>query len=259
MEESPLVVVKLGGALITEKRKPLTLRRDKLEAAAEAVSNVDEDYRLVIVHGGGSFGHYAVIEAGESKQKFITDVSYWMSVLNIEVVSALRRKGVSAVGVPPLTIMQYCQQGYVVNAEMVSNFLKAKVTPVTHGGLVLGREGFQVMSGDTIASELAIQLSASTLVFVMDVNSVYTADPFKDPTATPIRTLSREQLEGVKGGSSGLDVTGGISLKLREAFRAAEAGVRVALGGLDEFQLMVRGVEGSYTRVVPSNTSYETG
>jgi hypothetical protein len=58
-----LVFLKLGGSLITEKANRYTARLDKLRSlAAEIRDALDEvkGLRLVVGHGSGSFGHYAV-------------------------------------------------------------------------------------------------------------------------------------------------------------------------------------------------------
>ncbi len=246
-----LLVVKLGGSLITDKRTPLTLSRERLKVAAEALAKAVRGRRLVVVHGGGSFGHYAVVQAGGSRERLVSEVSYWMGSLNLEVVSALRAAGLPAVGLPPLAVARVSGGKVLLQREVLSAFLESGTVPVTHGGLVLGSAGLEILSGDTLASEIAVVLGAETLVFLMDVDAVYTADPRFDPSARRIEVLRGSDLETVRGGSSGIDVTGGILLKLREALRAAEAGVRVVLGSVDELEAMVEGFEGKYTRVEP--------
>jgi len=251
MRAGELLVVKLGGSLITDKRKPLTLNRERLDSAAKALTEVARGRKLVIVHGGGSFGHYAVVQAGGSRERLVSDVSYWMSVLNLEVVTALRAAGAPAVGLPPLAVARINNGQLSLQREILESYLKDGTVPVTHGGLVLQGERLEILSGDVLASEVAVKLAAKTLVFLMDIDAVYTADPRSDPQARRLEVVRRSDLEAIKGGSSGTDVTGGLLLKLREALRAAEAGVRVTLGGVNELQAMVEGGEGRYTRVEP--------
>lgn len=246
-----LVVVKLGGSLITDKRRPLTLNREGLAAAAESLAAISPGRKLVVVHGGGSFGHYAVLQAGSSREKLISDVSYWMSVLNLEVVSALRAAGLPAVGLPPLAVARVDSGQLSLQRETLESCLEDGVVPVTHGGLVLWDGRLEILSGDVLASEIAVKLAAKALVFLMDVDAVYTADPRSDPHARRLEVVKPSDLEAIRGGSSGIDVTGGLHLKLKEAFRAAAAGVKVALGGVNELEAMLEGLEGKYTRVEP--------
>lgn len=245
------VVLKLGGSLITDKRRPFTLRRDTLERVSTAVAEAAQRHRVVLVHGGGSYGHYAVQRAGGLAQKLVTDVSYWMTVLNVEVVSALLRAGALAAGLPTWAVAHRSAGRLRLNSRIIEGLLELNVVPVTHGGLIATDEGtFEILSGDTLAAELAIELPASALIYLMDADGVYTDDPRLNPRAELIRVLRREDVDRVRGGSAGVDVTGGLALKLREAFRAAERGVRVALGGLESLRSMLEGVEGRYTTVV---------
>ncbi len=60
-----LTVLKLGGALLTDKQRPFTLRQSILDqAAAEVKACLDAGLlgRLLLVHGVGSFGHPPVME-----------------------------------------------------------------------------------------------------------------------------------------------------------------------------------------------------
>ena len=51
-----MILIKLGGSIITNKKKPLSVRRKTIDKIASALRKIDEPF--VIVHGGGSFGHY---------------------------------------------------------------------------------------------------------------------------------------------------------------------------------------------------------
>jgi hypothetical protein len=60
-----LVFLKLGGSLITDKTQPYKVRLDKLTTLAKEIHSAlssPRNLRLVLGHGSGSFGHYAVKE-----------------------------------------------------------------------------------------------------------------------------------------------------------------------------------------------------
>ena len=246
------VVIKIGGSLITDKRRPFTLNERALEEVAEGIASIrDGARRIVIVHGGGSFGHYAVQQSRGDTRKLLTDVTYWMTFLNHKVVHALIQHDVSAVGLPTWLVARGSKEGLIVETGLVAKLLEVGVVPVTHGGLINTDEGFKILSGDTLASKLAVKLPASALIFLMDVEGVYTEDPRVNPSATLLTVLRRSDLDRIRGGSSGVDVTGGLMLKLNEAIHAAERGVNVALGSVKALRSIVEGVEGRYTRVIP--------
>ena len=60
------VVVKLGGSVITDKSKPFSYRSDVVSALAEEIASSDE--KVVVVHGGGSFGHTVAKQHGISSR-----------------------------------------------------------------------------------------------------------------------------------------------------------------------------------------------
>ena len=51
-----MILIKLGGSIITNKEKPLSVRRKTIEKIAKSLKKIDET--MIIVHGGGSYGHY---------------------------------------------------------------------------------------------------------------------------------------------------------------------------------------------------------
>jgi len=63
-------VLKLGGSVITDKDSPETVDDASLKGVLDAVEtaykNHDGELQLVIVHGGGSFGHVHAAEHGVS-------------------------------------------------------------------------------------------------------------------------------------------------------------------------------------------------
>ena len=51
-----MIIVKLGGSIITNKEKPLSARRKTIDKISKNLKKINEP--MVIVHGGGSYGHY---------------------------------------------------------------------------------------------------------------------------------------------------------------------------------------------------------
>lgn len=57
-------ILKLGGSILCDKNVPYSINWENLEniaieikEAIEYYSSKNEDFKLIIVHGGGSFGH----------------------------------------------------------------------------------------------------------------------------------------------------------------------------------------------------------
>jgi len=51
-----MILIKLGGSIITNKEKPLSVRRKTIDNISKKLRKIDEP--IIIVHGGGSYGHY---------------------------------------------------------------------------------------------------------------------------------------------------------------------------------------------------------
>ena len=51
-----MILIKLGGSIITNKEKPLSSRRKTINNIMKQIKKIKEP--KIIVHGGGSYGHY---------------------------------------------------------------------------------------------------------------------------------------------------------------------------------------------------------
>ena len=51
-----IIILKLGGSVITAKSKPQTLNVRAIKNIAKIISEFDKP--IIVVHGAGSFGHY---------------------------------------------------------------------------------------------------------------------------------------------------------------------------------------------------------
>ncbi len=242
-----LVVVKLGGSLITDKSKRFSLNAEIIERLgselAEAIKKSGND--LILVHGGGSYAHpvareYSVAEglAGERSLKGFVETSKVVRRLCLDVISNLLRGGLRAISIPASSIfITRSKRISSCNLEPIFSALRTGVVPVTSGDVVFDRDlGFTVLSGDEISSYLAVRLRARRLVFAMNVDGVYIRD-----RATGELRIAEEFSRGMKIeplGIEGEDVTGGIVRKVEEGFSAAEAGVEVLfVNGLAEGRL----------------------
>ncbi|MGB9709518.1 MAG: isopentenyl phosphate kinase [Infirmifilum uzonense] len=257
--EGMLAVIKVGGSAITDKNSPYTLRENNLKTLSERIANLySKGVSLLIVHGGGSFGHptaakYGLSAGGISLEKAFgfAETRYWMSYLNLQVVEKLLSKGIPAVGIQTSAIA-VSMNGIMrkLDVEIVRMFLERLTVPVLYGDAVIDTvRGLSILSGDDIASYLAVELKADTLVFVMGSGGVYDRPPGQPgakllPAIRPGSTLPEST-------ETGIDVTGGLAHKLECAFKAVKSGVRVAIGGLQYLEEMVYGIEAPYTRVLP--------
>ncbi|MDS0283135.1 isopentenyl phosphate kinase [Haloarcula onubensis] len=210
------VVLKLGGSVVTEKGVPETVDDEALAAAADAVA--DYHGELVVVHGGGSFGHHHAADYGVSTTEGTHDAAGVAAIhgamkrLNDAVVAALAERGVPAVPVHPFSAASRGADGRLdLPTAQVRTMLAEGFVPVLHGDLVAHRgEGATVLSGDELVVELAPAVDADRVGVCSTVPGVL------DETGAVIDSVSAfDEVASALGGSDATDVSGGMAGKVR--------------------------------------------
>jgi isopentenyl phosphate kinase len=210
-------VLKLGGSVITRKDEPETVDEATLDRAAGALADARGD--LVVVHGGGSFGHHHASEHGVTTTEgtheavAVTDIHGAMKRLNDAVVGASQAVGVPAVPLHPFSLARRDTDGTLhLPADSVQAMLDEGFVPVLHGDVVVhaGR-GATILSGDELVVSLATSLDADRVGLCSDVPGVL------DGEGAVVPRIERfEDVADYLGGSEATDVTGGMAAKVRE-------------------------------------------
>ena len=211
------VVLKLGGSVVTEKDQPETVADDRLPALADTVadSNVDD---LVVVHGGGSFGHPHAADHGVSSTDgsrdpaAVRDIAGAMETLNEGVVGALADAGVPAVPVHPFSVGCRDEAGSLtLPTGQIAAMLDEGFVPVLHGDvLTTAGEGVTIVSGDDLVGALATDLAAGRVGLCSTVPGVLNNNGAVIPEITAF-----EDAADALGESDATDVTGGMAAKVR--------------------------------------------
>ncbi|SMP14462.1 isopentenyl phosphate kinase [Halobellus salinus] len=210
-------MLKLGGSVITDKDAPETVDDAALEAAADAIAAADPD-RLVLVHGGGSFGHVAAADRGISREAGSHDAAdVWavhdaMRRLNDAVLRRLHDAGVAAVPVHPLSVAaRDGGDALALPLDSTATLLGEGFVPVLHGDVVgHAGAGATVVSGDELITRLAAGLDADRVGLCSTVTGVYDDDGEVLPRITEFDSVA-----DAVGGSDATDVTGGMAAKVR--------------------------------------------
>lgn len=232
-------VLKLGGSVVTFKDRVMTQNEEAIRRLSGEIAAAGL-YRLVVVHGGGSYGHplakeHGIAEGFKSAEQLVgfSRTRQAMVALNCIVVDALLDEGVPAVSVSPSSFIS-TQDGRLQELDLglVKRHLDSGTVPVMYGDAVLDSTlGFTILSGDQLAVRLATDIDAAKLIFGVDVDGVYTANPKMTKGAKLIERLSMSQVKGIIriGEAVSTDVTGGMLGKINEAQAAVEAGVSVQI------------------------------
>ena len=231
-----MIIVKLGGSVITDKDTPETVDEGALRRAAGALAAVDDE--LVVVHGGGSFGHHFASEFGVSRTvgtenyEEVVAVHDAMSRLNGAVLDALHAEAVPAVPVHPFSAgFRNTVSNLVLPTGQVRTLLREGFVPVLHGDVV-GHEGkgATILSGDELVVELADHLDAERVGLCSAVPGVY------DERGEVVdRITSIAEVAAALGGSDSTDVTGGMAAKVEELLALDVPATIFDLDGLAAF------------------------
>ncbi len=260
---SPLVVVKLGGSVITRKRE-VERPRPKVLARLSAEIAAATGVRVVVLHGAGSFGHPGAKRFGlaappgprqtpTERARGAAIVASEVRRLHLLVLRALVRAGVSAASVPIATHARN-REGHLAafEPEPFARALAAGFVPVSFGDVVPDEAwGSSILSADTIAEALVGPLRPDRVVFVSDVPGILEGPPGRARTVVP--ELTDEAVAKLRPTAGAADVTGGIRAKAEVMRRIARAGVDAGLiSGLKDGELSraLRGenVYGSWAR-----------
>ncbi len=105
-----MILVKLGGSLITDKSQPFTPRLDVIRRLAREIHAAREknDIKLIIGHGGGSFPHLPAKKyqthkglRGPGSYRGLAVVQDAASRLNRIVVASILNEGENAISIQP--------------------------------------------------------------------------------------------------------------------------------------------------------------
>lgn len=229
-----MIILKLGGSLITDKTRQFRFRKSVLKRLANEIKRGAEG-ELIIVHGGGSFGHpvankYRLQEGFSNKEQIegIVLTRKVMSELSRSVINAFHERKLPVVAIQPSANIT-CKKGRIedINTEVIERFLELGTIPVLFGDVVIDKDlGFCILSGDQITTFLAERFKADRVIFAADVDGIYDRDPKKFGNAKlipKIASTDKDILSSLKTQEG--DVTGGIKGKLKEIIALAEKGV----------------------------------
>jgi isopentenyl phosphate kinase len=254
-----LVIVKFGGSVITTKTERKYINRRNLDLISNeiALACKSTDRSLIIVHGGGSYGHPKAKKAGfryshqsngenganvgrtippttsKDALKHFSEIKTTMEELNKNVVTSLILRGVPAISFHP---SDFC----ITNNGDISTMFTKQIElclnnseiPILHGDVVKDEAwGAIILSGDQILSHLAEKFKSnlSFLIVGTDVDGVFTKDP--KVAGAHVRRIERitpsifDNLK-LKFTTAQFDVTGGMLKKVKILLGLTNIGVK---------------------------------
>jgi len=225
-----LTLIKLGGSVVTFKEKPLTANIDAIDGISRALTQLGVP--VIIVHGGGSFGHYWSVKYNMHTKPANYDlhgvsiVHESMIALNQIIVNSIMGMGLNPYGIPP-SALTTGRKPTLARIRHVYAMAQSKVIPVTFGDIVyVGGTKYSILSGDALMTILARALRPLRIIFATNVDGVY-KDNVRRELVEEIRI--EDKSKSIEYFKAGTDATGGMQRKVTEAFKIASHGMDVVI------------------------------
>jgi isopentenyl phosphate kinase len=242
-DRSGIVLLKLGGSLITDKTRPETPRPEVIARLAEEVRAAAAQLpgALVVGHGSGSFGHVAASRHGlvggrldAARLPGICATQDQAARLHRLVVAALRAAGALPFSLAPSSLAVAAGgEPRDLWLEPLHTALDRGLLPVVYGDVLLDTEwGASICSTETLLLALARRLGERGRA-VRRALWLGETDGVQDEGGALIATIHAAEVEGLLervGGSRGTDVTGGMRHRLETAGALARLGVDSWIG-----------------------------
>ena len=131
-----MILIKLGGSIITNKEKPLSPRRKTIDNLAKSLKKISEP--MIIVHGGGSYGHYWSVRYDMHTQpkkysiRGVSIVKNSMVELNKIILDSFVKNRLSPYCLPPTDFMA-ANRPITSKVKEIEKISKSGLIPVTFG------------------------------------------------------------------------------------------------------------------------------
>jgi len=236
----PVTLLKLGGSVITKKDQPETLNETNLCAAATVISN-HRPKNLIVVHGGGSFGHFhasnfdVTVESGTSNATEVDIIHSSMINLCDTVIHTFHSLNIPAIPIHPLSVA-WRDSNSVLHfpSQHILSLLESGFVPVVHGDVIAtAKEGTTIVSGDEIVTNLSNSIPTNRIGFCTLTPGVLDSSGNVIPHLSP-----HQQKESSITHSSATDVTGGMAGKVNEL---ANASSPVSIFDLPNLEAFLKG------------------
>ncbi|MDE1866682.1 MAG: gamma-glutamyl kinase [Thaumarchaeota archaeon] len=219
-----MILLKLGGSVITNKQKPLTPNVSAIKQIASHLRKIKEPY--MIVHGGGSFGHYWSVKYDmhtkpeKYSTKGVSVVKNSMVELNRLVLQSFFQANLKPYCLPPTDFI-FGNKPVIKKIKEIPKIANTGLVPISYGDVMwFGKNKFYILSGDRIIGMLTKILKPRLAIFVTNVDGVYS--DIKTKKLIREMTTERPTTTDVK-----MDVTGGMNRKIKEAMSMSKNGTSV--------------------------------
>ncbi|MHA1637105.1 MAG: isopentenyl phosphate kinase [Candidatus Thorarchaeota archaeon] len=226
-----MTILKLGGSVITFKgSSPPKCDMDSLSRIAAEIKSTNNS--ILIVLGGGSFGHQAAHDFGygdvntprETRLAGIPAIRHNMTLLSLQVEKIMNTEGIKSVVISPFSFVEL-ENGEITEfpLKVIKKTIESGITVITHGDVCFDTSlGSSILSGDTIVTYIAQKLEPTQILLGTNVDGVFSDNPITNPEAKVIPIINSRNAEFALSGagpSNSTDVTGGMAKKIGDLLK----------------------------------------
>lgn len=219
-----LVLIKLGGSVITNKSKPFTARLDVIRKLAKEIKKdfLGKNSDLIIGHGGGSFPHVPASKY-QTQKGIINKDSVWGFCETADAAIQINRIVIKEFLKLKVPVASFAPLSFIYNSKTIFEHIKKAldigIVPVIYGDVIMNqKQGFEIYSGektlDLLANKLSKFYKKIKIIYYTDTSGVYDD---KDKTIPLITPENFKEIKKFLKGSENIDVTGGMIHKVEES------------------------------------------
>jgi len=245
--DKEIIILKLGGGLLTDKNKPFSLREDVIDSTIQQI--IDSGKKIILIHGGGSFGHPLAkkynISKGlnvsiENQVLGLAETHKAMTKFNNIIINKFMEKNYPALSIQPSTIfLKNARSIATQSLDSIETCLNLGILPILYGDIIFDINGsFSIISGDDIILELCKHIKnyqVLKVIFSMESDGLYIQEIDDDKKF--LSEIDIDELDDLKLADLGqkIDVTGGIRGKINKIKEICKLRIPVQLiNGLNE-------------------------
>ena len=222
-----LIFLKLGGSLITDKKIPQTARIKIINRISHEISSAldaDNNIRLVIGHGSGSFGHitanrFNTINGVQSRKDWngFIQVRDDAHKLNQIIINSLRHHKLNVITfAPSSSILSQNRNIISWDIKPIKLAIENNLIPVIYGDVVFDKTlGGTILSTEDLFYYLANELKPDQILIAGEEPGVFDDFPECRNLIPEINHNNFNKLEKHIGNSKYTDVTGGMINKVK--------------------------------------------
>ncbi|MHA1193200.1 MAG: isopentenyl phosphate kinase [Promethearchaeota archaeon] len=241
--ENSVILLKLGGGLLTDKNKPFSIREDIVKSAVNQIIEANE--KIILIHGGGSFGHplakkYSISNGFDksipNQILGVAETHHSMIKFNTYLVEQFLESNYPVLSIQTSSIfIKKADKISLESLDVLETALNLKIMPVLYGDILLDKSGsFSILSGDEIILKLCEGLksfSISKVVFAMESDGLFKTDELGSENCNLLTECYSSELDDLILADLGqkIDVTGGITSKLAHIKKICEHKIPVQL------------------------------